>query len=105
MAEFLSSDPKVQDTHPHSVYDLIANICHDGQPGKGLNSATVLSCIYLMITDRGTYRVHIRHKVSDKYDHLVFFSIYSLVLVTGGLVGFTVFIPGSVCFCHMHTYC
>ena len=33
MAEFLSSDPAVQDAHPHTVYDLIANICHDGQPG------------------------------------------------------------------------
>ena len=47
MAEFLSSDPAVQDAHPHSTYDLIANICHDGQAGSG----------------KGTYRVHIRHKV------------------------------------------
>lgn len=36
MAEFLSSDPQVQDAHPYSVYDLIANICHDGQPGRTL---------------------------------------------------------------------
>ena len=34
MAEFLSSEPEVQDAHPHTVYDLIANICHDGQPGE-----------------------------------------------------------------------
>ena len=34
MAEFLSSDAEVQDAHPHSIYDLVANICHDGQPGK-----------------------------------------------------------------------
>ena len=47
MAEFLSSDPAVQDAHPHTVYDLIANICHDGQAGSG----------------KGTYRVHIRQKV------------------------------------------
>ena len=33
MAEFLSSDREVQEAHPHTVYDLIANICHDGQPG------------------------------------------------------------------------
>ena len=33
MIEFLSSDPAVQDAHPHTVYDLIANICHDGQLG------------------------------------------------------------------------
>ena len=36
MAELLSSDQEVQDAHPHTVYDLMANICHDGQPG-GLN--------------------------------------------------------------------
>lgn len=47
MAEFLSSDPKVQDAHPHTVYDLVASICHDGKAGAG----------------KGTYRVHLRHKV------------------------------------------
>ena len=30
MVEFLSSDPAVQDAHPHTNYDLLANICHDG---------------------------------------------------------------------------
>ena len=34
MAEFLSSDPAVQDAHPHTTYDLLANICHDGPAGK-----------------------------------------------------------------------
>jgi hypothetical protein len=33
LAEYLSSDPKVQDAHPHTSYDLIANICHEGEPG------------------------------------------------------------------------
>ena len=33
MAEFLSSDPAVQDAHPHTSYDLLANICHDGPAG------------------------------------------------------------------------
>ena len=47
MAEFLSSDPEVMDAHVHTVYDLMANICHDGKAGSG----------------KGTYRVHIRHKV------------------------------------------
>ena len=51
MAEFLSSDPKIQDAHPHTVYDLVANICHDGQAGAG----------------KGTYRVHLRHKVCSYY--------------------------------------
>ena len=35
MAEFLVTDPAVQDAHPHTQYDLIANICHEGEPGKG----------------------------------------------------------------------
>ena len=48
MAEFLSSDPAVQDAHPHTVYDLMASICHSGQAGSG----------------KGTYHVHIRHKAS-----------------------------------------
>lgn len=47
MAEFLSSDPGVLEAHPNTVYDLVANICHDGQAGSG----------------KGTYRVHVRHKV------------------------------------------
>ncbi len=55
MAEFLSNDKSVQDSHPHTVYDLVANICHDGQPGTG---------------EGGTYRVHIRHKGSNKWFEL-----------------------------------
>ena len=35
MAEYLVSDPAIQDAHPHTQYDLIANICHEGEPGKG----------------------------------------------------------------------
>ena len=34
MAEFLSSDPAVQEAHPHTTYDLLANICHDGPAGE-----------------------------------------------------------------------
>ena len=34
MAEFLSGDDDVQAAHKHTMYDLMANICHDGQPGK-----------------------------------------------------------------------
>ena len=33
MAEFLSGDPAIQDAHPHTTYDLLANICHDGPAG------------------------------------------------------------------------
>ncbi|XP_064404591.1 ubiquitin carboxyl-terminal hydrolase 39-like isoform X2 [Halichondria panicea] len=54
MGEFLSSEPKVQASHPHTVYDLVANICHDGQPGVG----------------KGTYRVHIRHKGTNGWYEL-----------------------------------
>lgn len=35
MAEYLVSDPAIQDAHLHTQYDLIANICHEGEPGKG----------------------------------------------------------------------
>ena len=47
MAEFISADPAVVAAHPHTVYDLVANICHDGPAGAG----------------KGTYRLHVRHKV------------------------------------------
>ena len=33
MAEFLANDDEVVDAHKHTMYDLVANICHDGQPG------------------------------------------------------------------------
>jgi U4/U6.U5 tri-snRNP-associated protein 2 len=34
MAEFLADDDEVVKAHKHTTYDLIANICHDGQPGE-----------------------------------------------------------------------
>jgi len=43
--ELLSAETRSR--HTHTSYDLIANIVHDGEPGAG----------------RGTYRVHILHKV------------------------------------------
>ena len=42
MKELLNEE--AQKTNPNTVYDLVANIVHDGQPNKG------------------TYRVHILHK-------------------------------------------
>ena len=33
MAEFLADDDEVVKAHKHTMYDLVANICHDGQPG------------------------------------------------------------------------
>lgn len=41
--EFLM--PEVRAQHKSTVYDLVANIVHDGEP------------------DKGTYRVHLLHKV------------------------------------------
>lgn len=38
--------PEVKARHKHTIYDLVANIVHDGEPGKG------------------TYRVHVLHKVT-----------------------------------------
>lgn len=43
----LSSDPAVIAKHPHTTYDLMANVVHDGEPGSG----------------KGTYRVHVLHQV------------------------------------------
>lgn len=40
--------PEVRAKHPSTVYDLVANIIHDGEPGPG----------------HGTYRIHILHRVS-----------------------------------------
>ncbi|EDV22247.1 U4/U6.U5 tri-snRNP-associated protein 2 [Trichoplax sp. H2] len=51
MAEYLSSDPAVQDAHPVTTYNLVANIIHDGQPGAG----------------KGIYRVHLRHRGSKQW--------------------------------------
>ena len=38
--------PEVKEKYTNTTYDLVANIVHDGEPGKG------------------TYRVHVLHKVS-----------------------------------------
>ena len=34
MKDYLLDDPKVRERHPHTSYDLVANIPHDGEPGK-----------------------------------------------------------------------
>ncbi len=34
MKDFLANDPKVLSAHPFTSYDLVANISHDGEPGK-----------------------------------------------------------------------
>ena len=34
MGEFLSRDPEVRKQHPQTKYNLVANICHDGQAGE-----------------------------------------------------------------------
>ena len=39
--------PEVKATHKDTIYDLLANIVHDGEPASG----------------KGTYRVHVLHKV------------------------------------------
>ncbi|XP_071830110.1 ubiquitin carboxyl-terminal hydrolase 39-like [Apostichopus japonicus] len=49
--DMLSSDPAVIAKHPHTTYDLMANVVHDGEPGSG----------------KGTYRVHVLHQASQKW--------------------------------------
>ena len=72
MAEFLANDDAVVAAHKHTVYDLIANICHDGQPGK---CVCVCVCVYsktmTIMTGKGTYRVHVRQKVHRVYGCLL----------------------------------
>ena len=34
MKEYLVDDPQVVEKHPHTSYDLVANISHDGEPGR-----------------------------------------------------------------------
>ena len=46
MVEFLSSDQAVQDAHPHTTYDLLANICHDGPAGKPATEAAIKACVH-----------------------------------------------------------
>lgn len=41
--------PEIKAQHKNTMYDLIANIVHDGEPSKG------------------TYRVHVLHKASGKW--------------------------------------
>lgn len=50
LRELLS--PEVQADNPNTIYDLIANVVHDGQPNKG------------------TYRVHILHKGTASWHEL-----------------------------------
>jgi len=48
MAEYLVSDPAIQDAHPHTQYDLIANICHEGEPGKGKLTHFLLTNLFFI---------------------------------------------------------
>ncbi|KAH0568896.1 U4/U6.U5 tri-snRNP-associated protein 2 [Cotesia glomerata] len=41
--------PEVKARHPYTVYDLVANIVHEGEPGKG------------------TYKVHILHRATGQW--------------------------------------
>ena len=34
MRDFLSSDDEVQKEHPNTLYNLVANISHEGEPGR-----------------------------------------------------------------------
>lgn len=62
MAEFLDSDPEIQDAHPDTCYDLIANISHDGEPGIGKAKQTVKGSAF-----QGSYNVHLLHKGANQW--------------------------------------
>jgi hypothetical protein len=46
--------PDVKKRHKNTIYDLVANIVHDGEPGKG------------------TYRVHVLHKVGLTHVYFIY---------------------------------
>lgn len=52
LGDILSAETKLK--HPNAIYDLLANVVHDGEPAAG----------------KGTYRVHIFHKGSGKWFEL-----------------------------------
>lgn len=58
MYEYLAED--VRDKHPYTMYDLVANIVHDGQPGKG----------------KGTYRIQVLYKVRLQFFLLTEYSCF-----------------------------
>ncbi|KAL3877260.1 hypothetical protein ACJMK2_034993 [Sinanodonta woodiana] len=47
-------DPEMRAMHKYTMYDLMANIIHDGEPGPG----------------KGTYRIHVLHKGTGKWYEL-----------------------------------
>lgn len=49
LAEMLLDDPEVLAAHKYTTYDLVANIVHQGQPGRG----------------KGAFKAHVLHRVSD----------------------------------------
>ena len=55
MKEYLVDDPKIHEQHPHTSYDLVANISHEGEPGA----------------DKGNFRVHVYHKVIKSQSFLL----------------------------------
>ncbi|XP_014668010.1 PREDICTED: U4/U6.U5 tri-snRNP-associated protein 2-like [Priapulus caudatus] len=57
LADVLSKDEEVQRKHPHTSYDLVANIVHDSLGGSDQG-------------EKGTYRVHILHKGTGKWFEL-----------------------------------
>lgn len=51
LGEYLAPDKEVRDAHPFTSYDLLANIVHEGEPGKG----------------KGVFKAHVLHKGSAKW--------------------------------------
>ncbi|XP_072165657.1 ubiquitin carboxyl-terminal hydrolase 39-like [Diadema setosum] len=51
LAELLPDDQEVLAAHKYTTYDLIANIVHEGEPGRG----------------RGSFKVHVQHRPTGKW--------------------------------------
>lgn len=57
-------DPSAYAENPSTTYDLISNVVHDGEPGI-IESIVFLfeNLSFYSVLGKGTYRVHILHKV------------------------------------------
>eukprot|EP00057_Strongylocentrotus_purpuratus_P000880 XP_001185686.2 PREDICTED: U4/U6.U5 tri-snRNP-associated protein 2 isoform X1 [Strongylocentrotus purpuratus] len=51
LAEMLLDDPEVLAAHKYTTYDLVANIVHQGQPGRG----------------KGAFKAHVIHRPTGKW--------------------------------------
>jgi hypothetical protein len=55
-------EPSALVESPSTTYDLISNVVHDGEPGI-IKSSFFFCLEFFIFLGKGTYRVHVLHKV------------------------------------------